>query len=115
VLDNLLDNALRHTPPGGTVAVSGLTENGMVRLVVEDSGPGVDPQLVDRVFDRFTRADRARGRDSGGSGLGLALSAAIVQAHRGSIELDNASSPGVGARFIVVLPLPDNAMATPAN
>jgi heavy metal sensor kinase len=109
VLDNLLDNALRHTPPGGTVAVSTLTENGAARIVVEDSGPGVDPQLVDRIFDRFTRADSARGRDSGGSGLGLALSAAIVQAHGGSIELDNPSSPGAGARFIVVLPLTDNA------
>jgi heavy metal sensor kinase len=104
VLDNLLDNALRHTPPGGRVVVSAQTENGVCRMAVEDSGPGVDPQLADRIFDRFTRADSARGRDSGGSGLGLALSAAIVQAHGGSIKLENQPGPGVGARFVVVLP-----------
>jgi heavy metal sensor kinase len=105
LLDNLLDNGLRHTPPGGRVALQSWQEGGTVRLQVEDSGPGVDDRLAGRIFDRFTRADDARARDSGGSGLGLALAAAIVQAHGGSIHLENRPEPGIGARFVVALPI----------
>jgi heavy metal sensor kinase len=109
LLDNLLDNALRHTPAGGRVGVSARLEDGAVRLQVEDSGPGVTATLAGRIFDRFTRADDARARDSGGSGLGLSLAAAIAEAHGGSISLENLPEPGIGARFVVVLPVREAA------
>jgi heavy metal sensor kinase len=105
LLDNLLDNAVRHTPRGGKVVVSATLADGAWRFAVEDTGPGVDPALAGRIFDRFTRADDARARDSGGSGLGLALSAAIAQAHGGSIRLEKGAGPSSGARFVVVLPI----------
>src|SRR5262249_11823099 len=98
LLDNLRDNALRHTPSGGTVTVSASTGgDGTVRIAVEDTGPGIAPELRPRLFERFARADPARGRGTGGAGLGLSLSAAIAAAHGGSLALDP-SRPG--ARFV---------------
>jgi heavy metal sensor kinase len=103
LLDNLIDNALRYTPAGGTVAVQaeGTTDDHW-RLVARDTGPGVDAAIVPMLFDRFTRSDRARGRDTGGAGLGLSLCAAIATVHGGTITLDTATEPG--ARFVVDLP-----------
>jgi heavy metal sensor kinase len=101
LLDNLIDNAIRHTPAGGEVLVSAALDPGGWRVAVEDTGPGVDPALRPVLFERFTRADAARGRGTGGAGLGLSLSAAIAQAHGGTIALVDG---GRGARFELVLP-----------
>jgi two-component system sensor histidine kinase BaeS len=103
LVDNLLDNAVRHTPGGGSVRLSAIAEGDQWRIAVEDSGPGVAPELGPRLFQRFTRADPARGRETGGAGLGLSLCAAIAHAHGGTIALDAPADLG-GARFVVLLP-----------
>ena len=91
VVTNLLNNARRHTPPGTTVTVgvSPAVSDGFARLTVTDDGPGFDPALAPRAFERFTRGDSARTRDAhpGGAGLGLSLVEAIVTAHGGTVEL----------------------------
>jgi signal transduction histidine kinase len=105
VVGNLLGNALRHTPPGGWVQVSahGSAGQDQVELAVADSGEGIPPELLDRVFERFFRVQAARTRNGGGSGLGLTISRAIVQAHGGRIWAESAGH-GRGARFVVRLP-----------
>ncbi len=103
VLGNLLGNALRHTPPGGRVQVSAHEDGDQVELSVTDSGEGIPPELLERVFERFFRVDAARTRDGGGSGLGLTISRAIVEAHGGRLWADSAGY-GRGARFVVRLP-----------
>jgi signal transduction histidine kinase len=103
LLDNLIDNGVRHSPPGGTVVVAMTARpGGGWRVSVTDSGPGVEPGLRQVIFERFTRADPARQRETGGAGLGLALCAAIARAHHGSIRVE--SGPDGGARFVVDLP-----------
>jgi two-component system OmpR family sensor kinase len=102
ILANLLSNALRHTPPDAAVVVRAHREPGMVVLEVADTGPGMTPETASKVFERFYRADASRSRASGGSGLGLSIVAALVEAHRGRVELDTA--PGRGAVFRVLLP-----------
>lgn len=105
VLGNLLDNALRHTPAGGvvTVAARPVEADGAVSLTVTDTGEGIAAEHLPHVFERFYRADRARDRQHGGSGIGLAIVKALVEAHGGSV---GASSPGsgAGASFTVRLP-----------
>lgn len=98
VLAILVSNALTHTRGEVTIALQ--TGDDRVVLVVSDQGPGLDPEAVARVFDRFWRGDAARGR--GGSGLGLAIARGIVQAHGGTITLT--SSPSAGTQVRVVLP-----------
>ena len=107
VLANLLDNALRHTPAGGIVTVS-CTRAGdhYVEITVTDSGEGVAPQHIDHLFDRFYRADTSRGRQSGGSGIGLTITRALVEAHGGHIRA-HSDGPGKGASFTVTIPVPD--------
>jgi heavy metal sensor kinase len=102
VLDNLVDNALRHTPDGGRIGVSAYAASGVCTVIVEDSGPGVSQELRATLFERFTRADGARQRETGGAGLGLSLVAAIVVAHGGSIRVEDPASGG--ARFVIELP-----------
>jgi signal transduction histidine kinase len=103
VLRNLLDNALRHTPPGGEVSVAArLVEDG-VEVSVRDTGSGIDPSDLPYVFERFYRADKARSRDTGGVGLGLAIAMQLIEAHGRTIEVE--SEPGEGARFYFVLPV----------
>jgi two-component system, OmpR family, sensor histidine kinase KdpD len=100
VLVNLLENVARHTPPGTGIRISGEAEGAVVRVTVDDSGPGLPPGDPERLFAKFQR-----GRDesnSGGAGLGLAISRAIVNAHGGRI--DAAARPGGGARFAFSLP-----------
>jgi two-component system OmpR family sensor kinase len=101
MLTNLVANACRHTPPGTPVEV---TVGGSADVVVEvaDHGSGIPPELRPHVFNRFFRADRSRSRDRGGAGLGLAIVAGIVSAHRGRCEVRD--TPGGGATFRVVLP-----------
>jgi signal transduction histidine kinase len=97
----LLDNALKYTPEGGSVVVGTELHGGNVRLTVRDSGPGIDPADLPRIFERFYRADKARTGE--GSGLGLSIARWIVEAHNGRISAANA--PGGGALFTVSLPL----------
>ena len=103
VLDNLLRNVRVHTPitAGATVSVQAESEHAI--LTVTDRGPGIAPEHLDDVFDRFWRSDRSRTRATGGAGLGLAIVAALVEAHAGTITAAN--SPGGGAIFTVTLPL----------
>jgi two-component system, OmpR family, sensor histidine kinase TctE len=100
LVDNLVDNALRYTPAGGTVTVRCAREQGQPVLVVEDSGPGIAPAKRALVFNRFVRLDET----SAGSGLGLAIVRDIAHAHRATIELSD--MPGGGARFTVRFPAP---------
>ena len=102
VVTNLVANALRHTPEGTPVEVAVGTDDDGVALEVRDHGPGVPQDISVKVFERFYRADPARGRGSGGSGLGLAIVAAIVEAHHGRVGV--AQTPGGGATFVVRLP-----------
>ena len=103
VLTNLIGNAVRHTPPGGSVAVSaqGVTEG--VRVDVFDSGPGIPDESLTKVFEQFYRVEPSRSRASGGgSGLGLTIAKAVVEAHDGIIRVENRAEGG--ARFYFVLP-----------
>lgn len=105
VLGNLLDNALRHTPPGGTVKLTaGQPERRWVELKVGDTGEGIDPAHLPHVFERFYRADAARARSRGGSGIGLTISRALVEAHGGRLSASSGGL-GAGATFTVRLPV----------
>ncbi|MEA2617227.1 MAG: two-component system, OmpR family, sensor kinase [Chloroflexota bacterium] len=103
LIDNLLDNAVRHSPAGEDVTLTAAREDGCWRLEVADAGPGVDASIRDRLFQRFARADPARGRDTGGAGLGLALCAVIADLHGGSLALAPPNGPPPGAHFVVEL------------
>jgi len=100
---NLLENALRHTPPEGTVNVSAAGDGLSVVITVTDAGEGIAPEHLPRVFDRFYRADAARAGATGGTGLGLAISRSIAEAHGGTITLE--SVLGEGTTVSVTLPL----------
>jgi two-component system OmpR family sensor kinase len=107
VITNLLANARTHTPPGTRVEAGISLADGAAMITVTDHGPGIPPEIADRVFERFTRADVSRvrtpGSDNGGStGLGLAIVAAVVEAHHGRVEVH--SEPSY-TRFAVTLPL----------
>ena len=99
---NLVDNAVKYTPAGGSVVISLERARDRVALVVEDTGIGIDPADVRRIFEPFVRLDTGRSRDTGGSGLGLAIARSIVVAHGGALEVD--SRPGGGSRFTIQLP-----------
>jgi signal transduction histidine kinase len=101
VIGNLLGNALRYTPSGGGVTLRAWRADRQAHIQVSDTGPGIAPEDLPHVFDRFYRAGTARDRASGGSGLGLAITRALVQAHGGEIGV--ASVPGEGATFTIVL------------
>jgi heavy metal sensor kinase len=103
LLLNLVDNALTYTPPGGRVDLGLSVADGHARLAVRDTGPGIAPADLTRIFERFYRLDRARTRRSGGAGLGLAIARWIAEAHGGRIEVQ--STVGQGSTFTVVLPL----------
>lgn len=101
VLGNLLDNALRHTAPGGEVCILAGAHDGILTLTVADTGDGIPAEHLPHVFERFYRADTARDRDHGGSGIGLAIVKAVVEAHGGRIS---AASSGTGTTFTITLP-----------
>jgi two-component system sensor histidine kinase BaeS len=121
VLGNLLENAIRHTPEGGEVAVrlEPSPQPEEVRVTVRDTGPGVPEEHLPNVFERFYRADRARARANGGSGIGLAVVKQLVEAHGGRVWAE--SPPGEGATFGFALPAaiaregPDPAAGTPVS
>ena len=104
-LGALLDNALRHTATGGTVAVTvaPTRHDGRCRIVVTDSGEGFDPASAARLFERFYRGDTARTANGAGSGIGLTIAKAIVEAHHGQLT-GHSDGPGRGARFEITLP-----------
>jgi len=102
VVGNLLANARLHTPPGTPVHVTLRATGDRARLEVADEGPGMPAEEAARIFERFYRADKARTRAKGGSGLGLSIVAAVAEAHGGRVSVDTA--PGRGARFVVELP-----------
>jgi signal transduction histidine kinase len=93
IMTNLLTNALRYTPPPGEIAVTVATENGHVRFEVTDSGIGLAPEDVPRVFERFYRADKSRSRSLGGAGVGLTIARALAETMGGTLS---ARSPGLG-------------------
>ncbi len=99
----LLDNAVKFTPSGGSVSVTCRRQSGQAYLTVADTGSGIPPEDVPRIFDRFFRGDRSRSRGDGGVGLGLAIARWIVESHGGRIKAE--STVGAGTKIIVSLPL----------
>jgi signal transduction histidine kinase len=109
VIDNLIGNALQHTPPGTPVAVTVSGELDRGRLTVADQGPGLTRDQAAHVFERFYRTDAARTRARGGTGLGLAIAASLAAAHGGELTVD--TEPGHGAAFRLRLPLAETVPA----
>ncbi|MDF5751032.1 DUF4153 domain-containing protein [Spongiactinospora sp. TRM90649] len=109
VLANLLDNAVRHSPPGGTVTVAAETGGAGIRILVRDQGAGIPEDERAHVFERFSRLDPARAADAGGSGLGLAIVKEIVELHGGTVRIED----GPGCRMVVELPGRIVVMADP--
>jgi two-component system sensor histidine kinase BaeS len=121
LLRNLVDNAVKYTPAGGEVSISAAVlpsgsaavsepqhrstaaPQHVVEIAVQDTGVGIPPEALPRVFERFYRVDPARSRETGGAGLGLCIAKTIAEAHGGAIEVQ--STPGAGSTFTVRLPL----------
>jgi two-component system, OmpR family, phosphate regulon sensor histidine kinase PhoR len=100
---NLVQNALRYTPPGGAIEVSwALLADGRAEFAVQDSGVGISPEHLPRLTERFYRVDRSRSRESGGTGLGLSIVKHVVQRHGGELRIT--SELGKGSRFAFMLP-----------
>lgn len=102
VFTNLLDNAIKYTPDHGTITITAGVVQDMVEVRVEDTGIGIPPQALSRIFERFYRVDKARSRELGGTGLGLAIVKHLVEGHGGAVSVE--SLPGHGTRFRVRLP-----------
>ena len=102
VLRNLVRNAVAHTEPSGRVAVRARAQDGRLTIMISDDGPGIPPDHLERVFERFHRIDEGRAREGGGTGLGLAIARAIVEAHGGRIWAQ--SPPGGGATITLEVP-----------
>src|SRR5581483_2926281 len=101
VLANLLENAVKYSSTGGEVVAAAGAENGVVRVEVTDTGPGIAPEHAELIFEKFARLDSVAGRP--GTGLGLFIARSIVEAHGGTIEVR--SVPGHGATFSQTLPV----------
>ncbi|RIL10346.1 MAG: hypothetical protein DCC75_04555 [Proteobacteria bacterium] len=101
-LSNLLENAIKHTEPGGKIELDATLSNGHVRLSVRDNGCGIESKHLSRIFERFYRVDKSRSRAEGGTGLGLAIVKHIAQAHGGFVEVE--SVPKQGSLFSIALP-----------
>lgn len=111
VLLNLLSNAIKFTPAGGTITVSVTPKDGRVRLTVTDTGIGISPDHVSRLFEKFYQVDPSTTRQHGGAGLGLAISKALIEAHEGEIGVE--SEVGLGSTFWVELPLAELPASAP--
>jgi two-component system sensor histidine kinase BaeS len=107
VLTNLLDNALRHTPAGGWVAVEAEAGGDEATFKVTDTGEGIAPEYLPHIFERFYRVEKSRSREGGGSGVGLAISRALVEAMGGGIWAES-PGPDKGATFIFTLPMSES-------
>jgi len=107
MLLNLLDNAIKYSPPGSTVTLTCRRDADHYSLSVSDNGPGIPTELQPRIFERFFRADKARSRsegETGGAGLGLSIARWIVEAHHGQLQLTR--SDATGSTFTATLPAP---------
>ncbi len=102
VLTNLLSNALKYTPAGGSVTISAVSDADQVQITVADTGIGISQADLPFIFERFYRADQSRSRITGGSGIGLTIAKSLVEAHHGSLSVR--SEPGVGSQFTILLP-----------
>ncbi|HET6713268.1 MAG TPA: ATP-binding protein [Actinomycetota bacterium] len=110
VIFNLVDNAVRFTPEGGEVRIEAHRHNGSVEVSVADTGVGIPPEALPRLFERFYRVDPARAREDGGTGIGLAIARSVVEAHGGTIRAE--SEPGQGSTFTFDLPVARPAAPT---
>jgi two-component system phosphate regulon sensor histidine kinase PhoR len=102
VLTNLIDNAVKYSGSGAVIRIGGDNAGGQVRVMVEDTGPGIDPAHLPRLFERFYRVDAGRSRELGGTGLGLSIVKHLVEAMGSQVRVE--STPGVGSRFYFNLP-----------
>ena len=102
LLLNLIDNAIKYTPEGGTVIINQFTRNNEITIEVIDNGVGIPKEDQDKIFQRFYRVDKARSRSVGGTGLGLAITKHIVNSLQGNISVE--SKLGEGSKFIVTIP-----------
>lgn len=102
-LRNIIANAIKYTPAGGFVVVTAREEVSQVKIEISDSGVGIDGKDLPFIFERFYRTDRSRSRQTGGTGIGLAVTAEVIRGHGGQIEVQ--SQPDVGSTFIIRLPL----------
>ena len=103
---NLLTNAIKYTPDGGSITIDLRENKGHAEIAITDTGIGMDSKHLQPIFDRFYRVNKTGNRNDGGSGLGLAIAKWIVAAHQGSINVS--STPGQGSKFTVILPLPQD-------
>ena len=110
ILTNLIDNAIKFNLPGGEVCVSAITDGRQETIRVRDTGPGIAPEHLPRIFERFYRIDKARSRDAGGTGLGLAIVKHLARAHGG--EAIVVSEVGVGSEFTIRLPVREEAQTS---
>ncbi|WP_018883708.1 cell wall metabolism sensor histidine kinase WalK [Paenibacillus massiliensis] len=104
VLDNLVSNALKYTPEGGSIRMEGVKREGLLSISVQDTGMGIPKKDLDRIFERFYRVDKARSRNMGGTGLGLSIAREIVKAHGGDIYLESELDQGTRATFTLPMP-----------
>ena len=104
VLQNLLDNAVQYTPPGGQIDLTARSKDHEVTFTVADTGIGIPESDLERIFERFYRVDAARSREAGGTGLGLAIARHIVEAHGGRIWVESAIGQGSRFHFSVAQP-----------
>ena len=111
IFSNLLDNELKYVPAGGRILLTALARGSWIDIVVEDNGPGIPPEMRDKIFERFTRLDPSRTL-SGGAGLGLSLVRAFAQLLQGEVKVEQSSLGG--AAFIVTLPAAASGSARPA-
>ena len=100
---NLMDNAVKYSPPGAEVSVQAERRDGSMVVSISDEGLGISPEALAHIFERFYRVDRARSREEGGTGLGLAIASEIAQRHGGTIQAT--SVVGVGTTVTVSLPV----------
>jgi two-component system OmpR family sensor kinase/two-component system sensor histidine kinase BaeS len=99
VISNLLMNAIRYTPAGGTIEVGAQAEESMIRVWVRDTGQGIPKEDLPYIFDRFYRVDKSRSRTTGGTGLGLAIARRFVEAHGGKIYAESEAEKGTRITF----------------
>jgi two-component system, OmpR family, phosphate regulon sensor histidine kinase PhoR len=110
VLSNLLDNAVKYTPEGGSITVGARPAGRFIEVYVRDTGIGIPPEDLPRLFERFYRVDKARSRELGGTGLGLSIVKHLVMAHNGSTRVD--SKPGQGSTFAFTLPVDEESFGS---
>ncbi|MDD5038054.1 MAG: ATP-binding protein, partial [Dehalococcoidales bacterium] len=110
VLHNLLDNAIAHTPEGGTVTVAAGLQDRWIEVSVTDTGEGIPAEELPNIFERFYRVDKSRARATGGHGLGLTISRRLVEAHGGKIGVQ--SEAGKGSRFTFTVPVAEQVISS---